>query len=109
MYLRCRNCDWSQDDFYDKDYNPAKSLLDWNGSLFGDDRKQLDEQFSNDSEFIKENGKITTREVVAREYESFASKIRAMKWVTYEDYEKDKNSGVAKCPKCGSFDDLNID
>ncbi len=106
-YLHCHKCNWSQDDFYHDGYNPAKYLMDWNEYLFGDKKDKLDEQFTDDSEFIKFHGNITTREMIALEYEKFARRIREMKWITYEDFKKDK--GIAKCPKCGSSTDFDID
>lgn len=102
-YLHCHACSWSQDDFYDPSgYNPAKYLADWDETLFGE---KLDRQFTDDSEFVRVNGPITTREVLAREYEKFARRIRGMRWVTYEQFKADPNK---VCPKCGS-DDLDID
>lgn len=74
-FIHCHACGWSQDDFYDENYNPAKYLMTWNN--------EIDKQFSMDSEFLRENGPITTREVLAREYEEFARRIRSMKWLTY--------------------------
>jgi len=108
-YLHCHNCNWSQDDFYDDGYNPAKYLLDWNEYLYGKRKNRLDELFTDDSQFIKENGNITTREVLAREYEKFANRIRNMKWITHEDFKADFKSGIAKCPKCGRSDEFDID
>lgn len=108
-YLHCEKCGWSQDDFYDNGYNPVKYLSEWNEYLFGDKKDKLDKLFTDDSQFIKENGSITTREVLAREYEKFARRIREMKWVSYEDFKRDKDSGMAKCPRCGSSKDFDID
>lgn len=108
-YLHCHNCDWSQDDFYDDGYNPAKYLMSWNTFIFGEKRNRLDEQFTSDPWFIKENGDITTREVIAREYESFAKRIRTMKWISYDDYKNDVELGIAECPKCGSKNHFDID
>lgn len=108
-YLHCHKCHWSQDDFYDKSYNPAKCLMDWNEDLFGDKRSRLDEPFTDDSEFVRENGNITMREVIAREYEKFARRIREMKWINYEDFKRDHAAGTARCPKCGSSEDFDID
>lgn len=102
MYIRCDDCDWSQDDFYHDGYNPASYLAGWNEYLYGDKRDELDKSFTDDSEFLRENGNITTREVLARKYESFARKIRNMKWTTYDDFKRDKDAGIAVCPRCGS-------
>jgi len=108
-YLHCHKCGWHQDDFYDEGYNPAKYLMDWNEYLFGERKSKLDEQFTNDSQFIKENGNITTREVVAREYEKFARRIREMKWMSHEDFRKDYKAGKAKCPSCGCSTEFDVD
>jgi len=103
-YLHCHSCDWSQDDFYDDNYNPAKYLLTWNKYLVSND---IDKPFSNDALFIKENGNISTREVLAKEYESFAKRIRTMKWITYQQW-KDEKEENKRCPKCNSKN-LDID
>ena len=104
-YLHCHSCSWEQDDFYDESYNPAQYLMGWNESLFGDKKDKLDQLFTDDSQFLAENGPITTREVLAREYEKFARRIRTMKWVTYEEFKAEPHK---VCPKCGSKD-LDID
>jgi hypothetical protein len=52
---------------------------------------KLDLPFSDASDFLRENGPITAREVIAREYEKFAERIRKMKWVTYESFMAESN------------------
>ena len=104
--LHCHSCDWSQDDFYSIDrYNPAKHLLWWNEQLCGEKQDEIDKQFTEDAQFLQDNGPITTREVIARLYEKFARRIREMAWITYEQWEKEPNK---VCPKCGSSE-LDID
>jgi hypothetical protein len=101
-YIHCHKCGWQQDDFYSRDgYNPAKYLKSWDDVLFGG---KLEEQFTTDIMFVRENGKLTKREVLAREYERFANKIRGMHWITWEDYKKDPNK---KCPICGNGLDID--
>ena len=96
-FLHCHSCNWEQDDFYRVDgYNPAKSLTDWMEKLCSGD---IDKQFSNCSEFLAENGPISTREVIAREFEKYAKNIRNMPWITEEQWRRDKDEAV--CPKCG--------
>jgi hypothetical protein len=100
-YLHChtKDCNWSQDDFYELDgYNPAKYLEGWMEALLADD---VDESFTDDSEFIRENGDISRREVIAREFEKFARRIRSSKWLTWEQWKRDYDNGTAVCPKCG--------
>ena len=96
-YVHCHDCDWAQDDFYSIDgYNPAEYLKSWNGLLCGE---KIDNQFSDDADFLCENGPITLREVLAREYERFARRIRSMRWITFEQWKSDLNK---VCPNCGS-------
>jgi len=99
-FLHCENCGWSQDDFYSEDgYNPAKYLSSWNNYLCGKDSHRLDELFSDDYQWLKDEGYVSTREVLARQYEKYAKRIRNMKWVTWEQWQKDKDTAV--CPQCG--------
>lgn len=98
-YLHChtKNCGWEQDDFYSVDgYNPIMYLKNWMEDLCGDD---IDKPFTDDALFLRQNGNMTTREVIAREFDKYAKRIREMKWVTYEQWKRDKDSAV--CPKCG--------
>lgn len=106
-YIHCHSCDWSQDDFYHEDgYNPARYLLSWMSYLCGSKKDRLDDQFSDDAEFVREHGDVTTREVIATNFENFANRIRTMTWVTYEEWEKDPDRWI--CPKCKNKD-LDID
>ena len=100
MYLYCNSCGWEQDDFYSSEgYNPANYLKDWMKQLCSND---VDKQFTDDAEFVRENGPISTREVIARELEKFAQRIREMKWITWEHWKKERDTAV--CPKCGRRD-----
>jgi hypothetical protein len=99
MFVCCNKCNWSQDDFYDETYNPAKWLKNWDNELFGEKRGELDKLGMYDDRFL------TTREVIARAYERFARRIREMQWVTYQDFQNEPNK---VCPRCGA-DKLDID
>ena len=97
-YLHCHTCNFSQDDFWDKDgYNPTTSLKHWKSDLFS---TKIDEPFSTDRMFIKENGNITLREVIAQQFERVAKRIRNMKYRTLEEF-KEKNPERI-CPVCGN-------
>jgi len=104
-YLHCHNCDWAQDDFYHKGFNPASFLGHWDKYLFGARPDEIDRQFTNDSNFLREFGSLTVREVIARDFEKFAQNIRKMKWITFEQWRDEPNK---VCPKCGSSE-LDID
>jgi len=101
-FVHCHKCHWEQDDFYSpKGYNPAHYLENWMKDLC----LNPDEPFTGDSQWIREHGAITYRELIAREFECYARKIRTMKWITYEDFKNEPNK---VCPSCGS-NDLDID
>jgi len=101
MYVSCCDCDWEQDDFYsEQGYNPCSFLKDFfrnDSDLFKNPDKEVD--------ICTYGGKCekgTEREFVARYFEQYARRIRGMKWITYEQFLKDKKAGKAICPKCGS-------
>ena len=111
-FLHCHNCDWSQDDFWDKDgYNPleAKRVEDLKDSLFKD-------KIRFDSSFFKETGVpfsiddegpyCTGQDYVAWELERRARSIRNMKVLTNDDWLNVRSNW--KCPECGS-DNWDID
>ncbi len=105
-YVHCHSCKWSQDDFYHiNGYNPSLYLENWNRYIAGDKVNDIDKQFTTDPEFLKENGPISTRELIAKEYEKYANNIREMKWFIYEQYKNEPNK---ICPKCGSKN-LDVD
>lgn len=104
MFVYCRKCGWSQDDFYSRDgYNPTKFLIGLNEDLFGDLDKIVHFEELVDGKPLYPD--ITVREWIARYYEEYAKRIREMKWVTADDFYNDPNK---VCPKCGS-DDLSTD
>jgi len=105
-YLHCHKCRWSQDDSYGDDYNPARYLASWNTYLYGSKKERLDQQFTTDIKFVRDNGALTIREVIARYYERFGEQ---MKWVTFADFRRDKDAGTARRPQCGSANDFDID
>ena len=101
MYLHCHNCEWSQDDFWDKGYNPLKYLLDWEQSLLN----KADLPFPGE----KDTAGMTYAQVIAREMKQGADVVLSMKWHTHEDYLKAKEDGTLICPKCGSTEHFDID
>ncbi len=109
-YLHCHNCSWSQDDFYTRGYNPITKIK----STFKSWGKPRYVKF--DSWWIKETG------IMAKSDNSVFSwwvlwydlkrKVRSMfrmKWWTWKSFHKDKELGMAKCPKCNSDKDFDID
>jgi hypothetical protein len=97
--VHCHVCEWSQDDFWSKDYNPVRFLLNWEKDLLGE---KLDQPFTDDAGFIEENGNLTLREVIARECEQAAEKIRSMNFMSEDEWHANN-----KCPNCGSRLDVD--
>jgi hypothetical protein len=93
-YAHCHECDWTQDDFWDEGYNPIKSLQDWIPDLL--DFEKLDQPFTDDPNFIRENGNLTRRQVIALELRKASKNILAMKLLTY------KGAEGSACPNCGN-------
>jgi len=95
-FLHCHNCGWEQDDFWSDSYNPFRCTLTWENDLLTDN---WEEDFSSDPEFVTEHGRISKKELYARECERAAKKIRGMKWRTEEEYRASESQA---CPQCGS-------
>lgn len=91
-YLHCHDCGWGQDDFWNEDYNPIRSLFSWEQDLL--EFEKLDAVF--DDHFR------TWRNVIASEIEKAAACVRKMHFFTAE------SARDAACPNCGS-QNLDID
>jgi hypothetical protein len=90
MFVYCEKCDWSQDDFWDRRYNPIKFLQDDEEYLFN----PLDNFM-----IFKYIGKGESfRKYLIKSLKSVITKIECQHWSTKEEYDKSDK----KCPKCGS-------
>lgn len=98
-YLHCHSCGWQQDDFWNKTYNPIRYLLNWEDNLL---TKNLDEQWTDDRNIIKETGCKTWREIIVKNIEDAAQSVREILFRTQDDF----NNKDVKCPNCG---DINWD
>ena len=99
-FLHCHSCGWEQDDFWDERYNPLRCPLDWEDMLLNEN---LDDLFPGDPVL---HGEITKRELIARDLERNAQKIRNMKYKSLNEFKDDKENSI--CPNCGA-PDLDID
>jgi hypothetical protein len=127
-YLHChgKNCNWSQDDFWDWKIK-WKDIFNWQSRPFGYNPLSIiledvamyirPRWIEFDSTFIIDSG-IKPRHLNSQEIFSWSllrwelsrqlKSLFAMKYWTYEQFEKAKNAGKYKCPKCGS-DEWDID
>ncbi len=89
MYLHCHACGWEQDDYWSKDYNPLRRILEpWEERLL--EQPDLD---------APANHAQTYREVIAQAAINAAESIRRMRYRTREEYHA-KNP-ERRCPQCG--------
>lgn len=101
MFVYCRECEWSQDDFWDEGYNPFKFMYEnYTEDLL---TKDLDEIVEMDSFWLKENGydqeTFTRRKYLEHELQRKINTINNMVYPTHEDYKKRNPEGI--CPECG--------
>ncbi|MFW5895531.1 MAG: hypothetical protein ACOCT9_02185 [archaeon] len=91
-FLHCHNCGWSQDDFWDEDYNPLSNLT-------GKNEKDLLNKDLDKVVYQNNQGKkITLRKHITNQLSKSINKINKMKYRTREEFEK-KNP-EKKCPRC---------
>lgn len=106
-YLHCHNCDWEQDDFWSKTYNPIHCLLDDESDLLN---KDLSGDMRMDRNFMKEHGFVgkfvTVREYILFRIEQIKKRIIGMKYRTMEEYKKSNPERI--CPICKQ-QNLDID
>lgn len=111
-YLHChtKDCGWSQDDFWDKKYNPATKLWRsikwlWKPRWIG-----FDKDFPSSRKHItplwvknkKEEIAIFSWNLLLIEIEREIKCVWNQKWWTWKGWSKDKKNAV--CPRCGEGD-----
>lgn len=117
MYVHCRNCGFSQDDFWSTDgYHPfEKDLIDHWMKVFADGmngkKVQMDEFFAKEGGYdyiLDDSGtaQVDFRQYLAFEMESVAKTFYNMQWITLDEYSADEKK---ECPACGCTDMLSVD
>jgi hypothetical protein len=116
-YLHCHGpngdrsgCHWSQDDFWGKDYNPIKCLIDDyeyfmkdpEGITYIDFPTLIDMNDVAHLKFYRDNKGFYCfkKDQFVWEIERQAKNVKNMKVYTYEQWDKVRKDW--KCPKCGS-------
>lgn len=114
-FLHCHNCDWSQDDFWEKDgYTPFRQdIVDFLKKTLFEERayfgKFVFEEvgFKDDQIHHDDHGWwVKGTDWVAKRLEQKAESIRNMNVKTSEEWKGQRESW--KCPECGS-DEWDID
>lgn len=112
-FVRCRNCDWQQDDFWSPDgYHPFRkdALEEWESTMVralkeGRRRIEFDSWFLKERHGWDDAYDVDFRQYLADELERTAAQLRGMHWATEEDFEQDSNRA---CPRCLS-NNLTVD
>ena len=107
-FVYCRDCDWSQDDFWSPDgYTPFRQDIidDLKVTLFRD-RVHFDVGFFRDNPGLVPDGTdkkgpwIKGTKFVAWDLRKRANRIEQMLFRTQEEFNA-RGAGKWKCPKCG--------
>jgi len=101
MYLHCHNCHWQQDDFWDRTYNPLRSLLNWEDALLD---RSPDEKFTKDAAFIEDHGDLDVRQTLIEHLGRTSRCIAGMTWRTMAEWQV---AGKPGCPDCGNSLDMD--
>ena len=105
-YLHCHDCDWSQDDFYTKQYNPLTKIRDdikWTIKpriLVFDTNEPKNMAKALWMPIFYKKGKVFSWNWMLVEIERNIRSFFNMKWHTCEKWDKVRHK--AECPKCGS-------
>ena len=111
MYVRCYDCDWSQDDFWSESYYPTRNssviqdfllpgIIDSSKRQIKMSQSEADERgFPYDEVDVSGMVDIDFRAYVGYEIMNLAKRIMSQYWVTYEDFDNDISK---RCPICNS-------
>lgn len=105
MFVRCTDCDWSQDDFWDADYNPVTAAA---GEL-----PRFLEMLARppaDRRTVWREGRQVQvesayRDELASRFSELATRVLGMRWWTWAEYQADPDRA---CPICDSKE-LTVD
>lgn len=101
-YVHCDNCDWGQDDFYSKSYNPITRIMDNLKWLWKPRIVTLDKWICTDQGYPykeNENGQamIFSWKIFLYECRKCIRVYRAMRWKTRKAWIDDPDK---LCPNC---------
>jgi hypothetical protein len=121
-YLHCHKCHWSQDDFWEWrvkwkhlhkwgyrpfGYNPLSLILeDIAGNIYPR-YWDFDQWWADEMEWPSKRRHSWL--LLCGNIKRHLKNLFTQKWWTYNGYLKDIKLGKAKCPHCGSAEDLDID
>lgn len=117
MYVHCRNCGFSQDDFWSicghnpLDDSSIKELRDvfidgMNGKTVEMEIGEAEEREMEYTVNERNMAEVDFREYLAWCMDSIALRFRNMQWITWDEYCADEKK---ECPACGCTDMLSVD
>lgn len=108
-FIHCHECNWGQDDFWDKRYNPIRQFfgvnlpMTWKPVFVKFDEWALKEMGVKYQPVLvgglRGQGEVHTWRLLWWHFARMLRKFRHQHWWTWGSYQRDKNK---KCPKCGN-------
>jgi hypothetical protein len=95
-YIHCHDCDWEQDDFWSRRYNPVQTFFSYVKSF----RLWIPRTLEGDRPVFPTHSYVFLWRQVLR----MLRKFRNMRWWTWKTYKRDREANIAFCPKCGARD-----
>lgn len=111
-YLHCHSCDWSQDDFWHKRYNPLTKIWDdikwlWKLRMIEFDACTVKDLIKHTHvPVIRNECKVFSWSWLILEVVKEIKIVLRQKWWTWESWKKHKDFAI--CPQCG-MKDFDID
>lgn len=104
-YVHCHSCDWAQDDFWTKRYNPVSWFFRETLRSYWKPRYiEYDKWFVEELGF--EGNHLHSWYMIWRDIKRFPRRLLNQHWWTNDSWNKDPDKWV--CPECGKKD-LDID
>lgn len=98
-YIYCRECDWQQDDFWGRHYNPITKIWSYLKSYA---RPRIIYFDFGDGLYAVFSWWFLTRKI----WRELVKNIPNQKWWTYAAFTNDKRR---RCPNCGALNRFGID
>jgi hypothetical protein len=107
MYLHCHSCDWSQDDFWSKHYNPMTKIWDdikwlWKPRIISFDIHTINDlkKYTHVPVFTwgKSYQRCFSWNWLILQFVKEYKNAKSQKWRTLKSWNKYKDTAV--CPKC---------
>lgn len=95
-YVHCHTCNWEQDDFWGRRYNPIRFFLK------SELPNYIMPRMIDFDPKPYSYGRVFSWYVLWRLVVKWCRRVATQKWWTYNSWQKARKAGKGGCPKCGS-------